>query len=90
MFLKNVNSDVLKNFKEAKKMKQNSFKSLSSDELQSLISAWSEEHDSQPNHQQSMLDKIKSNIFCWIADALIGVIGTAVMILAASADSWPI
>ena len=71
-------------------MYNNSFKSLSSDELQGLISTWSEEHDSQPNHQQSMLDKIKSNIFCWIADALIGVIGTAVMILAASADSWPI
>ena len=71
-------------------MRNDSFKFLSSDELQNLISDWSEEHDSQPNHQQSMLDKIKSNIFCWIADALIGVIGTAVMILAASADSWPI
>ena len=71
-------------------MKSNSFKILSSDELQNLISDWAEEHDPQPKHQQSMLDKIKSNIFCWIADALIGVIGTAVMILAASADSWPI
>lgn len=71
-------------------MKHNSFKALSSDELKSLISDWDKEHTSQPNHQQSMLDKIKSNIFCWIADALIGVIGTAVMILAASADSWPI
>ena len=71
-------------------MKSNSFKILSYDELQNLISDWAEEHDPQPKHQQSMLDKIKSNIFCWIADALIGVIGTAVMILAASADSWPI
>ena len=71
-------------------MRNDSFKSLSSDELQGLISDWTEEHDSQPKHQQSMLDKIKANILCWIADALIGVIGTAVMILAASADSWPI
>ena len=90
MFLKNVNSMLSKNFKEAKKMKHNSFKALSSDELQSLISAWAEEHDPQPKHQQSMLDKIKSNIFCWIADALIGVVGTAIIILMASADSWPI
>ena len=71
-------------------MMKNSFKPLNSDELQSLISNWAEEHIPCPKHQQSMLDKIKSNIFCWIADALIGVIGTAVMILAASADSWPI
>ena len=71
-------------------MHNNSFKALSSDELQSLISTWSEEHDPQPKRQQSMLEKIKSNIFCWIADALIGGIGTAVVILAASADSWPI
>ena len=71
-------------------MKYNSFKPLSSDELQGLISTWSEEHDPQPNHQQSMLDKIKSNIFCWIAEGFIGLIGTAIMILMASADSWPI
>lgn len=71
-------------------MKRNSFKPLNSDELQGLISNWTEEHASCPKRQQTMLDKIKSNIFCWIADALIGVIGTAIMILAASADSWPI
>ena len=71
-------------------MKYNSFKALSSDELQDLISTWSEEHDPQPKRQKSMLDKIKSNILCWIADALVGVIGTAIIILAASADSWPI
>ena len=71
-------------------MRNDSFKSLSSDELQNLISDWSEGHDPQPKRQQSMLDKIKSNILCWIADALVGVIGTAIMILAASADSWPI
>ena len=71
-------------------MKQNSFKALSSDELQGLISTWSEEHDPQPKRQQSILDKIKSNIFCWIADALVGLIGTAIMILMATADSWPI
>ena len=71
-------------------MKHNSFKALSSDELQGLISDWAEEHNPQPKRQQNMLDKIKSNIFCWIADALIGVVGTAIMILMASADSWPI
>ena len=71
-------------------MKHNSFKALSSDELQGLISTWSEEHDPQPKHQKSMLDKIKSNIFCWIAEGFIGLIGTAIMILMASADSWPI
>ena len=73
-------------------MKYNSFKPLSSDELQGLISDWSEEHNpvKVPNHQQSMLDKIKSNILCWIAETLVGVIGTAIMILIASADSWPI
>ena len=71
-------------------MKYNSFKALSSDELQGLISNWTEEHASCPKRQQTMLDKIKSNIFCWIADALVGVIGTAIIILAASADSWPI
>lgn len=71
-------------------MYNSSFKPLSSDELQSLISTWSEEHDSQPKHQQSMLDKIKSNIFCWIGETLVGVIVTAIMILMASADSWPI
>ena len=71
-------------------MKYNSFKFLSSDELQNLISDWSEEHDSQPNHQQSMLDKIKSNILCWIVEGLVGLIGTAIIILMASADSWPI
>ena len=69
-------------------MKYNSFKALSSDELQNLISDWAEEHDPQPKHQQSMLDKIKSNILCWIADGLIGLIGTAIMILIATADSW--
>ena len=71
-------------------MRNDSFKSLSSDELQNLISDWSEEHDSQPNHQQSMLDKIKSNMFCWIAEGIVGLIGTAIIILMASADSWPI
>ena len=71
-------------------MKQNSFKALSSDELQGLISTWSEEHDSQPKHQQSMLDKIKANILCWIAEGIVGLIGTAIIILMASADSWPI
>ena len=71
-------------------MRNNSFKFLSSDELKSLISTWSEEHDPQPKRQQSMLDKIKANILCWIAEALVGVIGTAIMILMASADSWPI
>ena len=71
-------------------MYNNSFKSLSSDELQGLISTWSEEHDPQPKRQKSMLDKIKSNILCWIADGLIGLIGTAIIILMASADSWPI
>ena len=71
-------------------MKHNSFKALSSDELQSLISDWDKEHTPCTKHQQSMLDKIKSNIFCWIADALIGVVGTAIMILMATADSWPI
>ena len=90
MFLKNVNSMLSKNFKEAKKMKHNSFKALSSDELQGLISDWDKDHTLYPKRQQSMLDKIKSNIFCWLADALVGVIGTAIIILAASADSWPI
>ena len=71
-------------------MRNDSFKSLSSDELQNLISDWSEEHDPQPKHQQSMLDKIKSNIFCWIVEGLVGLIGTAIIILMASADSWPI
>ena len=71
-------------------MEYNSFKALSSDELQSLISDWTEGHAPCPKRQQSMLDKIKSNICCWIADALIGVIGTAIIILMASADSWPI
>ena len=71
-------------------MRNDSFKFLSSDELQNLISDWAEEHDSQPNHQKSMLDKIKSNIFCWIGETLVGVIVTAIMILMASADSWPI
>lgn len=71
-------------------MKYNSFKPLSSDELQGLISNWTEEHASCPKRQQTMLDKIRSNIFCWIADALVGIIGTAIIILAASADSWPI
>lgn len=71
-------------------MRNDSFKFLSSDELQNLISIWSEEHDPQPKHQKNMLDKIKSNIFCWIAEGLIGLIGTAIMILMASADSWPI
>ena len=71
-------------------MKQNSFKPLSSDELQGLISTWAESHALQTKRQQNMLDKIKSNIFCWIADALIGVVGTAIIILMASADSWPI
>ena len=71
-------------------MKYNSFKPLSSDELQSLISDWTEEHAPCPKHQQSMLDKIKSNIFCWIAEGIVGLIGTAIIILMASADSWPI
>ena len=71
-------------------MKYNSFKALSSDELQGLISNWIEEHDSQPKRQQTMLDKIKSNILCWIVETLIGLIGAAIMILMASADSWPI
>ena len=71
-------------------MYNSSFKSLSSDELQSLISDWSEGHDPQPKHQKSMLDKIKSNILCWIVEGFIGLIGTAIMILMASADSWPI
>ena len=71
-------------------MYNSSFKPLSSDELQSLISTWSEEHDPQPKRQQTMLDKIKSNIFCWIGETLVGLIGTAIMILMASADSWPI
>ena len=71
-------------------MKYDSFKALSSDELQGLISTWSEEHASCPKHQQTMLDKIKSNIFCWIVEGFIGLIGTAIMILMASADSWPI
>ena len=90
MFLKNVNSMLSKNFKEAKKMKQNSFKALSSDELQGLISAWAEEHVPCTKHQQTMLDKIKSNIFCWIVEGIVGLIGSAIMILMASADSWPI
>lgn len=71
-------------------MKYNSFKALSSDELQGLISDWSEEHDPQPKRQKTMLDKIKSNILCWIAEGIVGLIGTAIMILMASADSWPI
>lgn len=71
-------------------MRNDSFKFLSPDELQSLINTWSEEHDPQPKRQQSMLDKIKSNIFCWIGETLVGVIVTAIMILMASADSWPI
>lgn len=71
-------------------MRNDSFKPLSSDGLQNLISTWSEEHDPQPKRQQSMLDKIKSNILCWIAEGLIGLIGTAIIILMASADSWPI
>ena len=71
-------------------MKYNSFKALSSDELQGLISNWIEEHDSQPKRQQTMLDKIKSNILCWIGEGFIGLIGTAIIILMASADSWPI
>ena len=71
-------------------MKYNSFKPLNSDELQGLISAWDEEHTPCPKHQQSMLDKIKSNILCWIGETLIGLIGAAIMILMASADSWPI
>ena len=71
-------------------MKYDSFKALSSDELQGLISTWSEEHDAQPKRQQTMLDKIKSNIFCWIVEGFVGLIGTAIMILMASADSWPI
>ena len=71
-------------------MRNDSFKPLNSDELQGLISTWAEEHDPQPKRQQSILDKIKSNIFCWLAEALVGVIGTAIMILMASADSWPI
>ena len=71
-------------------MKYNSFKPLSSDELQSLISTWSEEHHPRPKRQQTMLDKIKSNILCWIVDGIVGIIGTAIMTLMASADSWPI
>ena len=71
-------------------MRNDSFKFLSSDELQGLISAWDEEHTPCPKHQQSMLDKIKANILCWIAEGFIGLIGTAIMILMASADSWPI
>lgn len=71
-------------------MRNDSFKPLSSDELQSLISAWDKEHTPCPKRQQSMLDKIKSNIFCWIAEGLIDLIGTAIIILMASADSWPI
>ena len=71
-------------------MRNDSFKSLSSDELQSLISAWAEEHTPCPKRQQNMLDKIKSNILCWIVEGFIGLIGTAIMILMASADSWPI
>lgn len=71
-------------------MKYNSFKPLSPDELQGLISTWSEEHDPQPKRQQTMLDKIKSNIFCWIVEGIVGLIGSAIMILMASADSWPI
>ena len=71
-------------------MKYDSFKALSSDELQGLISTWSEEHDPQPKRQQTMLDKIKSNIFCWMAEGIVGLIGTAIIILMASADSWPI
>ena len=69
---------------------KNSFRPLSSDELQGLISAWDEEHVSCPKRQQSMLDKIKANIFCWIAEGIVGLIVTAIMILMASADSWPI
>ena len=46
-------------------MKYNSFKALSSDELQGLISNWTEEHASCPKRQQTMLDKIKSNIFSY-------------------------
>ena len=71
-------------------MKYDSFKALSSDELQGLISTWSEEHDPQPKRQQTMLDKIKSNIFCWMAEGIVGLIGTAIIILMASADSWQI
>ena len=71
-------------------MKHNSFKPLSSDELQGLISNWTEEHTPCPKHQQSMLDKIKANIFCWIAEGIVGLIVTAIIILMASADSWPI
>ena len=71
-------------------MSNNTFKPLSSDELQNLISDWDKDHTLYPKRQKSMLDKIKSNIFCWITDALIGVVGTAILILMASADSWPI
>ena len=71
-------------------MKYSSFKPLNSDELQGLISNWTEEHTSCPKRQQTMLDKIKSNIFCWIIEGFIGLIVTAIMILMASADSWPI
>ena len=71
-------------------MYNSSFKPLSSDELQSLISTWSEEHDPQPKRQQTMQNKIKSNILCWIVESFIGLIVTAIIILMASADSWPI
>ena len=71
-------------------MSNNTFKPLSSDELQGLIDAWNEDHAPYSKHQQSMLEKIKSNIFCWIADGVFNVIAIAILILMASADSWPI
>ena len=71
-------------------MRNDSFKSLSSDELQGLISDWNKDNTLYPKRQQSMLDKLKSKIFCWIAEGIVGLIGTVIMILMASADSWPI
>ena len=71
-------------------MSNNTFKPLSSDELQGLINTWDKDHAPYPKHRQSMLGKIKSNILCWIVEGFIGLIGTAIMILMASADSWPI
>ena len=71
-------------------MKYNSFKPLSSDELQGLIDAWNEDHIPYSKRQQSMLEKIKSNIFCWIVDGILNVVALAIIILMASADSWPI
>lgn len=71
-------------------MSNNNFKPLSSDELQGLINTWAEDHAPYSKHKQNILRKIKSNIFCWMGEALVGLITCAIIILMASADSWPI